>query len=79
MKEAVLAHLAGRPHGSTARQIAMAIHVWPRKILLLLRQYELLGLIRARRQAWRPMVWEITPRGRVRLARLETRVAKQLS
>jgi DNA-binding transcriptional ArsR family regulator len=78
MKEAVLAHLAGRPHGSTARQIAMAIHVWPRKILRHLRRYERLDLIRARRRAWRPMVWEITPRGRVRLSLLETKVAKQL-
>lgn len=73
MKKAVLAYLTGQAHGATERAIAMAIHVWPRKILRRLRRYERLGMIRARRRAWRPMVWEIAPRGRVRLSLLERR------
>jgi hypothetical protein len=77
MKKAVLAYLAGQVHGAIERAIAKAVHVWPRRMLLLLRRYERLHLIRARRQAWRPMVWEITPRRRARLPWLERRVAKQ--
>lgn len=73
MKKAVLAYLAGQAHGATERAITKAIHVWPRKILRRLRRYERLGLIRARRRAWRPMAWEITPRGRARLVLLERR------
>jgi len=76
MKKAVLAYLVGQTHGATQRAIAKAVHVWPRRILLLLRRHERLGLIRGRRRAWRPMVWEITPRGRARLPWLERRVAR---
>ena len=79
MKKAILAHLAERPYGSTARRITIAIHVWPRRILRLLRRYQRLDLIRPRRRGWRAMVWEITPRGRVRLALQASEAAKQLS
>ena len=61
VKKAVLTHLVGRPCGSTMREIAKAIHVWPDRILCLLRRYERLDLIRVRRLAWRAMIWEITP------------------
>lgn len=71
MKKAVLAYLAWKEQRATTRQIAMAIHVWPRRIHLLLRRYERWDLIRGRRRAWRPMLWEITSRGRARLALLE--------
>jgi hypothetical protein len=73
MKKAVLAHLAGQTYGATTREIAIAVHVWPHRILRLLRRYERLSLIRGRRRAWRLMVWEITPHGR---AWLERRVAR---
>ena len=59
-RKAVLAYLAGQPHGAITRHIAKAIHFWPRPILRLLRQYERLNLVRGRRRGWRPMVWEIT-------------------
>jgi hypothetical protein len=76
MKKAVLGYLAERTHGATERAITMAIHVWPLRILLVLRRYVRLGLVRGRRPSWRPMVWEITPRGRARLPRLERQVAR---
>jgi len=75
MKKAVLAYLAGQAHGATERAIAKAIHVWPHRILRLLRGYERLRLIRARRPAWSPMVWEITLHGRAWLERREARAA----
>jgi hypothetical protein len=55
MKKAVLGYLE-QTHGATERAIAKAVHVWPRRILLLLRRYQRLGLTRGRRRAWRPMV-----------------------
>lgn len=76
MKKAVLGYLAGQAHGATERAITKAVHVWPYRILLLLRRYERLHLVQGRRRGWRPMVWEITPRGRVRLAWLEKRVVR---
>ncbi|MGC2284447.1 MAG: hypothetical protein WA542_04290 [Candidatus Acidiferrum sp.] len=75
MKKAVLGYLAGQAHGATERAITKAVHVWPYRILLLLRRYERLDLIQGRRRGWRTMVWEIAPRGRARLAGLEKRVA----
>ncbi len=79
MKKAVLGYLAEQTHGAMDRATAKAVRVWPRRILLLLRRYERLDLIRGRRRAWRPMVWEITPRGRAGLARLERRLARAAS
>jgi hypothetical protein len=75
MKKAVLAYLAGRAHGATEGAIAKVIHVWPHSILRLLRGYERSHLIRARRPAWSPMVWEITLHGRAWLERREARAA----